>query len=55
VLAVALARHGVVTREDLAEQAIDDLLDITDLDSSRAGELIMEARAVWFESEDGEA
>ena len=54
-LAVLLARHGVVTREDLAEQATDDLLDITDLEASRAGELIMEARAVWFESEEGEA
>ena len=54
-LAFVLARHGVVTREDLAEQAIDDLLDITDLESSRAGELIMEARAAWFENEDSEA
>ena len=51
-LAIVLARHGVVTREDLAEQAVDDLLDITDLEASRAGELIMEARAVWFENDD---
>ena len=53
-LAFVLARHGVVTREDLAEQAVDDLLDITDLEASRAGELIMEARALWFENEDSE-
>ena len=54
-LAVVLARHGVITREDLAEQAIYDLLDITEMEASRAGELIMEARAVWFESEEGGA
>lgn len=53
-LAFVLARHGVVTREDLAEQAVDDLLDITDIDAARAGELIMEARAFWFENEDSE-
>ena len=27
-LAAELARHGIVTREDLAEQAIDDLVEI---------------------------
>jgi N utilization substance protein A len=41
--------------EDLAEQAIDDLLDIEDLPSERAGELIMTARAPWFEDAEGEA
>ena len=50
-LAQILARRGIITREDLAEQAIDDLLDITEIDPSRAGGLIMTARAVWFEDE----
>lgn len=51
-LAYLLASRGVVTREDLAEQAIDDLLDIDDLDEARAGKLIMAARAHWFEGEE---
>ncbi len=50
-LAFILASRGVVTREDLAEQAVDDLEDIDELESERAGELIMAARAHWFENE----
>ncbi|CAG8870376.1 Transcription termination/antitermination protein NusA [Pseudomonas fluorescens] len=48
-LAAELAVRGVVTREDLAEQSIDDLLDIDGIDQERAGKLIMAARAHWFE------
>ena len=48
-LATQLARHGIVTREDLAEQAVDDLADVPDLDPERAGELILAARQHWFE------
>ncbi|WP_079204777.1 transcription termination factor NusA [Pseudomonas sp. CC6-YY-74] len=48
-LAQELAVRGVVTREDLAEQSIDDLLDIDGIDAERAGKLIMAARAHWFE------
>ena len=51
-LAYILASHGVVTREDLAEQAVDDLTEIEELDSVRAAELIMAARAHWFEAEE---
>jgi N utilization substance protein A len=50
-LAFVLASKGIVTREDLAEQAVDDLEEIEDLDPERAAELIMAARAHWFESE----
>ena len=50
-LAFILASRGVVTREDLAEQAVDDLEDIDELEPGRAGELIMAARAHWFENE----
>ena len=48
-LAMELAVRGVVTREDLAEQSIDDRLDIDGIDQERAGKLIMAARAHWFE------
>ncbi|HKK14470.1 MAG TPA: transcription termination factor NusA [Gammaproteobacteria bacterium] len=50
-LAHALAERGVVTREDLAEQAVDDLLDIEGMDEERAAQLIMTARAPWFAEE----
>jgi N utilization substance protein A len=54
-LAFVLASKGIVTREDLAEQAIDDLEDIEELDAERAGALIMKAREIWFEEEDAAA
>lgn len=50
-LAFKLASEGVVTREDLAELATDDLLDISEMDSDQAAALIMKARAHWFETE----
>jgi N utilization substance protein A len=50
-LAFVLASRGIVSREDLAEQAVDDLEEIEDLDPERAAKLIMAARAHWFESE----
>ncbi len=49
-LAQVLASHGIVTREDLAEQAVDDLTEIEGMDAARAGELIMAARKHWFEA-----
>jgi N utilization substance protein A len=48
-LAFQLASRGVVNMEDLAEQSIDELLDIEGMDEERAGQLIMTARAPWFE------
>jgi N utilization substance protein A len=48
-LALALARKGVLCMEDLAEQSIDELMDIDGMDEERAGKLIMTARAPWFE------
>jgi N utilization substance protein A len=51
-LAHRLAEHGVVTREDLAEQSVDELLEaVEDMDEQRASELIMTAREPWFASE----
>lgn len=54
-LAYLLAARGIVTMEDLAEQAIDDLLEFEEMTEERAGELIMTARAPWFAEEDTEA
>lgn len=48
-LAYALAGRGVICMEDLAEQSIDDLLDIEGMTEEKAGELIMTARKPWFE------
>ncbi|MDD7805741.1 MAG: transcription termination factor NusA [Endozoicomonas sp. (ex Botrylloides leachii)] len=48
-LAYKLAGRGVITMEDLAEQSIDELLDIDGVDEEQAGELIMTARKPWFE------
>jgi len=50
-LAYKLVGLGIITMEDLAEQAIDDLIDIEEMTEARAGELIMTARAPWFEEE----
>lgn len=50
-LAYELAGRGVITMEDLAEQSVDDLLVIEDLDAERAGKLIMTARIPWFEKD----
>jgi len=50
-LAYTLASNGVVTREDLAELATDDLLEISEMDEETAAALIMKARAHWFEEE----
>ncbi len=46
-----LASHGIRTMEGLAEQAVDDLMEIEGMDKERASKLIMTARAPWFEEE----
>jgi N utilization substance protein A len=51
-LAYVLASRGIVTMEDLAEQAVDDLMEVEGMDKERAGQLIMTARAPWFEKEE---
>ncbi len=50
-LAYALAKEDIVTMEDLAEQAVDDIVTIEGLDEEKAAQLIMTARAPWFENE----
>ena len=51
-LAQALAGKGICSMEDLAEQSVDELLDIEGMDEERAGQLIMTARAPWFEGQE---
>ena len=43
-----LASQGVSTMEDLADLAVDDLVELTKMDAERAKQLIMTARAPWF-------
>ncbi|MDD5328463.1 MAG: transcription termination factor NusA [Sulfuricella sp.] len=43
-----LASKGIVTMDDLADLAVDDLVEMTEMDGERAKELIMKARAPWF-------
>jgi len=51
-LAHELAKNGIITMEDLAEQSVDDLLVLNGMTEERAGELIMTAREPWFNSSD---
>ena len=43
-----LAEKGVITKENLADLAMDDLVEMTGIDAERAKQLIMTARAPWF-------
>jgi N utilization substance protein A len=47
-LAFSLARGGVVTMDDLAEQSVDELVELAGIDAERAAQLIMKAREPWF-------
>ena len=51
ITAYALAKKGIVTMDDLAEQAVDDIIDVEGIDADRAAKLIMTARAPWFENQ----
>ncbi len=50
-LATLLAAKGIVSMEDLAEQAVDDLEEIEGIDGEFAAKLIMKAREPWFAEE----
>ena len=47
-----LASNGIKTREELAEQAVDELIEIEGINEEQARELIMTARAPWFENQE---
>ncbi len=53
-LAHEMAAKGIVTMEDLADQAVDDLLEFSGMDEERAGKLIMKAREPWFANDESE-
>ena len=46
-----LAIGGINTRDELAELATDELVEMVGLDDAAASELIMAARAHWFEEQ----
>ncbi len=48
-LAIELSQKGINSREDLAEQSLEELLNLINLSEEDAGNLIMKARAHWFE------
>jgi N utilization substance protein A len=47
-LAEKFMAKKINTREDLAECATDEVMDITGLDERKSGAMIMSARAPWF-------
>ena len=52
-IASKLAANGITTRDALADLAGDELVELTGMASDKAQELIMKARAHWFEAADG--
>ncbi len=50
-LAYVFAQHGIITREDLAEQSVDDLLEFGEISEEKAAQLIMTARKPWFDED----
>ncbi|RKZ98409.1 MAG: transcription termination/antitermination protein NusA, partial [Gammaproteobacteria bacterium] len=54
-LALTLASRGIVTLDDLADQSVDELTEIDDIDEQNAATLIMKARESWFADEQADA
>ena len=50
-VAARLAANGITTRDALADLATDELTEMTGITDDRAVDLIMKARAHWFETE----
>jgi len=48
-LAAKLARANIRTRDDLADLAVDELVELSGIENERAKNLITTARAHWFE------
>jgi N utilization substance protein A len=48
-LAATLAQQGIRTRDDLADLAVDELVEMAGIEEERAKALISVARAHWFE------
>ena len=43
-----LAQAGIITRDDLAELAVDELIEITGVTEEEAKKVILAAREHWF-------
>jgi N utilization substance protein A len=54
-LALTLASKGVTTLDDLAELAVDELVEIGDMNDEQAAAMIMKARESWFADENTDA
>lgn len=54
-LALTLASKSVTTLDDLAELAVDELVEMGDLNEEQAAALIMKARESWFADEKTDA
>ena len=54
-IASKLAANGITTRDALADLAGDELTELTGLDPQKAQDLIMKARAHWFDAPEAEA
>jgi N utilization substance protein A len=50
-LAKTLAGKGVRTRDDLADLAVDELVELSGIDEKAAADMIMAARQHWFADE----
>lgn len=50
-LASTLASNGIISRDDLAEQSVDELMELINIGEEQAARLIMAARAHWFTDE----
>ena len=55
MVAYALAAEGFTTRDELADAATDEISGLGGLTDAKAAELIMAARAHWFEDEEAAA
>ncbi|CDM24998.1 transcription termination factor NusA [Castellaniella defragrans] len=51
-LVAKLAEKGITTLDDLAELAADELAELTGLPEDTASDMIMQARAHWFEDDE---
>ena len=51
-VAYNMAAQGILTVDDLAEQSVDDLMIVDDMDEELAAKLIMKARESWFVEEE---
>lgn len=47
-VAYNMAAQGILTVDDLADQSVDDLMIVDDMDEELAAKLIMKARESWF-------